>query len=85
MSSMRELLQLQNVLPMKYSPVLGKKLNIALKYVMPLMVHRLRSNEHIRNLMKCSVWKSNNLSCTFSDHSHIIFYFTDIYGWTHYI
>jgi hypothetical protein len=41
MSSMRELLQLQNVLPMKCLAVLGKKLNIALKYVMLLMVPTL--------------------------------------------
>jgi hypothetical protein len=73
MNCMKELLGLQSVLPVKSSPTPGKKLNIALKCVVPRMVPILRSMEHKRNVVRYSVLKCVSFFCTLSDQSYTIF------------
>jgi hypothetical protein len=56
-----QLLELLSALPMKYLPVCGKKLNIVLMCVVPVMVPILIPTEHI-NFLRSNVWK-----CVFSN------------------
>jgi hypothetical protein len=74
MSSVTESSQLQSTLPMKCLVVSGEKLNIILMCVMALIVPLLRSTEHIRNVMRSSVWKYVSFSITLYGWRYIMFY-----------
>jgi hypothetical protein len=48
------------------------------QYVVPLMASILRSNEHITNLVRCSLWRCIHCSFTLPDECYMTFYFIDI-------
>jgi hypothetical protein len=56
-SSVTESSQLQRTLPMKWFSIFGRKLNMVLMCVVPLLVPILRLPEHIRNFVSSSIRK----------------------------